>query len=349
MDMHPSNNRMAPIKVDKSYTSDLVILTIGIFLIYLVVKFFDFIFSPLKRHTQEEISDQVDEAIKQKRENRRLKRKKSLPSNDPMEQFYLRFVSHPEEYKNDIDNDVYSDWFDAWKKGKIIDSDLRWAPDIFKGILDDDTLRPGFVQYMKIQLALHKRTSLLHKMVFTNTIFRFYPELTAGLKGLEEDLAHYETENDEDGAVSDLMDEIKAFGLPDELAEYLINKDTNARTLRKEAVILKEHTDNGFSPETCICALENKVKNQSYLKVIDKMTTEAGLPARAAMARINEQITDEQLLELITHMEDLRGSWGMDIYEPAIDGDGETHYDQFVDGKLNEYKGKNLLNQRNKK
>jgi hypothetical protein len=50
---------------------------------------------------------------------------------------------------------VYKDWYTAWKNGKIIDSGLRWVPEVYAG----DSFNPKFLEYLKLQYGLHKNAS----------------------------------------------------------------------------------------------------------------------------------------------------------------------------------------------
>jgi hypothetical protein len=320
--------------------ANMIFLIVAGFILYLFSMFLKFIFSPLKVLSSREVADKIDAKIEEKRA-KRLQKRRVVHPNDPMEQFYLRFIDRPEDFKNDPDNELYFAWFDAWKKGKVIDSVLRWAPDI----LDDDgeSVRSNFIQYMKIQWALHKRASFLQQMQFTNTIFRFYPEFSANLRGLEADLAQYESENEEEAAERELREEIQAFGLSEGIAEYLVNKDINAKTLREEILILKKWAEKEYNDEACITALEQKYEDENAVKIIDMITSKpVWLPARVGIARIRNDIDDEQLNEIIYTMKDLCETWGSDIHETAL-GSNQSHYDQFVDAKLKEFKGKKVL------
>jgi hypothetical protein len=328
-----------PAKINEAekFRGDVIFFIVGFFIIHLFVKLLDFFFSPLKAFSAKEAADKVDEKIEEKRRNRFHKRRK-IDLNDPMEQFYLRFVENPLEYKEDTENEVYFAWFNAWKKGKIIDSDLRWAPDI----LDGGEIRDNFIHYMKIQLALHKKASFLRKMQFTNTIFRFYPELSANLKRLEEDLAQYDSEIKDEKAESELEEEIKTFGLPELLAKYLAEKDINAKALRNEAIFLKSCSKKGYCPDTCIFAVENNITNEDALKTVEIMVKEMGLPSKVVMAFFRREINGEQVGDLVEFMAYIHKSWGNDLFtiDPKTN---ETHYEGFIDAKLKEYRGKKII------
>ena len=319
---------------------DVIFFIIAFFIIYLFTSFLNFLFRPLKALSAKEAADKVDEKIEEKRTNRLLKKTIGNLPEDPMEQFYLRFVDKPGDYRRDTDNEAYFAWFQEWKAGNIIDSNLIWAPDILD---EHGEIRENFIHYMKIQLTLHKKASLLKRMQFTNTIFRFYPELSASMRGLEEDLAQYGAEIDEVNAEALLEKEIRAFGLSQELAEYLADKDINAQKLREEAVFLKACTEKeGYDADVCICALENSITHDTALKVIKIIISDMELPGRVAMAFLNKELNQEQLTDIGQFMINICEQWGSDIFE--IDqGTGETHYEGFVDAKLKQYRGKKVI------
>lgn len=332
-----------PTKAEK-FRASLIFFIVGCFILYLFSAFLEFLFSPLKRLSRKEVSDRIDQKIQEKRDNRWEKRSKSLHGDDPMEQFYLRFVEKPKEYKKDPDNDIFYAWFGEWKKGNVIDSDLKWAPDI----LDErGEIRPHFIKYMKIQWKLHKKASLLSRMLFTNTIFKFYPELSASMKGLEEDLAQYEREADEEAIESELKTVMTDFGLPKGLVEYLAKKDISAKTLRKEAAILKDSSDKGFDPDVCICALENKLTHENALKVLEIVISKMHLPDKVAMSYLNKEMTSEQLTDIGKFMQETCAEWGHSIFQTT--SSGLTHYDEFIDVKLKGYREKKVLRHLNRK
>lgn len=336
------NNKLPqPTQINRAekLRGNIIFFIIGFFIIHLFISFLDFLFKPLRALSPKETADKVDVKIEEKKTNRLLRRTAGNHPDDPMEQFYLRFVEKSNEYKKDSDNEAYFAWFQEWKSGNIIDSNLIWAPDI----LDEyGEIRENFIHYMKIQLALHKKASFVKKMQFINTIFRFYPELSASMRGLEEDLAQYGAEVDEESAEAVLEKEIRAFGLSQELAEYLMDKDINAQNLRKEAVFLKDCTEKGYDADVCICALENYITHDIALKVLKVVISDIGLPGRVAIAFLNKEINQEQLTDIGQFMLSICEQWGTDIFEIEPDSD-KTHYDGFVDAKLKEYRGKKVL------
>lgn len=315
-----------PVSESDRLTGNLIFVVVAVFIFYLFNSFLKFILSPFKVVTLKEAAEKVNAKIGEKR-IARWKRQLSDP-NDPMAQFHLRFVEKPDEYKGDADNEPYYAWFKEWKAGNIIDSDLRWAPSVFD---DELEIRPNFIHYMKIQLDLHKKASLVSKMRFFNTISKYYPELSATLRGLEEDLAQYDAELDEAEAEKVLQEEIQAFGLPKDIAEYLAYSDLNAKGLRDAALYFKECIEAGASSDIAVCAFENRIKiNESSLQIIGHMER-LNLPDELGIEVLKGNITPEQLIEIADQADSYR-----DLYDDEPD-------EEFYNDILMRYRGKKLL------
>ena len=329
-----SNKNPTPIykenKADK-LKYDMGYMIIGCFLIYLFCRMFEFIFKPLQMLSKEEVNKRFEENIYEKRFARQV-RTFDDPC-DPMNQFRVRIIEKDPQYKRDKENNkIYYEWFQAWQDGKIIDSDLRWAPDIMD---ENSTLRPNFIQYMKIQYFLHKKAGPIKRALFLNTIYKFYPELTASMRGLANDLANYQEENHEIKAERELRSEIQKYGLPIELANYLANKDINAKTLGEEAQILKGYTEAGHPPEACICVLENKFNDTTFESI--ELILKYELPTKVAVAYIKGELTTDELGELSEGMYYMLDSYGIQAYD-IIPGRNKTAYDDILDSYLEEYK-----------
>lgn len=324
---------------------DIFFFIIGCFIFYLFERIFSFILSPLQTPSRREVKERLMEKTieKVKAREERLERISNTES-DPMYQFSLRFVDQPEKYRDDPDNKVYKEWFEEWKKGNIIDSTLRWAPDIFNNSLDNinfedylnSPINPVFIKYMKIQWALHKKAPLKNRLQFSNTIYKFYPELSPNLKSLENNLAGYEAEYIEKDMVSELQGEIQKFGLPEDISEYLANKDLTPADLRRAAKLFKSHIENGLSSETCIYAYEHDLDKDQAV-AINMIIKETGLPARVGYAFLKNDLTMEEVLELYSFMEYMSESYGSDLYS-VPNGKNKTVYDDFIDTELARYK-----------
>jgi len=191
-------NRMptpAPAKsLGEKIQEDIIFLIVGSCIIYIFKRFIDFLFLPLASITasQDSTTYRVLYGFGKKQITRESRRKKiSCDERDPMFQYSLRFIEEPDHYRTDPDSAAYLEWFTEWKMGNIADTTLRWAPACLE---PDNTMRKNFIQYLKIQWAIHKKAPFLKKLIFLDTVRRYYPELTPTFKGMECDLANYETE-----------------------------------------------------------------------------------------------------------------------------------------------------------
>ena len=321
------------------FREDITFVIVGCFILYIFQKFLSFLFSPLHMKSTEEVETRLEEKIADKvfAREERLHRINQTPS-DPMYQYLLRFVESPDKYRNDPDNQIYKEWFQEWKNGNIIDSTLRWVPNVFKR---NEEMNPVFIEYMKIQLNIHKKASFGKKMQFSNTLHKYYPELSPGLKNLEHDLAHYEAEVVGMDMHKAFHDEIQKFGLPDEIAEYLINLNMKPADLKKTAKVMKDKMEKGISSELCIFAYENKLKDSS-VAAIHLITDQTGLPIRAGAAYLKNELTIEEAKELNEHMQQVLDTYGRDAFE-VIEGSDKTAYDAILDNQLEHYRAKKVL------
>ena len=324
---HPKKSTTAKFKENVAF------MLVGAFIIYFIQRFFSFLFSPFKSETigteeyieerQKAREDYLDEVAEDE--------------SDPMYQFQERFLEHPENHLRDPDNKAYKTWYENWRNGEVPDTYLRWVPDMYNS--NGREMRANFIEYMKIQLTLHKKESVLTRMNFLKTIRKYYPEFTATFRGLENDLARYETMVIEETLKKSLTREINKFGLPENLAEYLVEQDLSVEDLRKKAEFVKPLAKKGFSNTTCICAIENNL-NEEEAKVIEHVVVKMELPRRVAIAFLRNEIDSKGLekvyetaIEVRQHAVDL----DQDIFAPWKDD--KSYYDYMIDHELTSLKG----------
>jgi hypothetical protein len=315
--------------------ADVLFYAIGLFCIAMVIRLFEFIFKPF-----EEIQmfghDNTEPVIK-KIEAKQQARDKFLAAieqkvEDPMYQYQERFLINIAYHQKDPDNKIYQDWYEQWKKGHVLDSNLKWVPEVYNG----EDFNPNFLRYMRIQLRLHKRTSLAHRIQFSNTLFRFYPEFSCSLKGFERDLERYESMVADDLLSRELKTEINKFGLCDSIAEYLSHKDFTAETLEKKAKLLKVLVERGYKTETCIAVIE-KFTKESDADVIalagslDTFITKSGLPPDVCADGLNGDIDIDDLVSIANEMKESISIYGPDIFREQ---DGQTLYQKILNERI---------------
>jgi hypothetical protein len=307
----------------------LIFMAVGLFVLYMLQRFIDFLFRPL--HTDG--SGSIRDMIETKQEARRQYLKAiEEDGSDPMSQFQERFIKLPESYKRDKDNEIYKKWYQAWKRGEILDSTLRWVPKIYKR---DDSFNPKFIEYLKIQYALHKRASLYKKMVFIGTIRKYYPEFTASFHGLANDLPRYSSMMKEEKLQTELEREIEKFGLPEELAKYLAGKDLKVAKLKEQAVYLKECVARGYLPRSSILGLENGFK-VGDVDSIHSMEA-SGFPPEIAVSVLKGELSKEGFEEIKEEISIIRETFSEERLEEVLES-GRTFYEEQLLEKLDEVK-----------
>jgi hypothetical protein len=305
------------------------LLLIGFVILWIFQVFLEILFRPFRIVTNADREKAYDNKQSEREARLRLIAK---DSNDPMYQFYDRFIDNPEKWEGDPDNDAYKAWYEDWKSGKVLDTTMRWAPKCTEDY--GATLCSNFIRYMKIQWALHKEALFWNRMRFLETVSQFYPELTPTFKGIELDLAGYEADAKNDNLEKTLKEEIEKLGLPEELTDYLVDHKVSASRFKGTVKALKKYFEMGYEPETCICAVENKISDITKLEAINKVVADRCLPARVGLAFVKKEITEEELTSLETLINGYRED-GVDIYSEE---DGVSMYDFYCDDALKHYK-----------
>jgi hypothetical protein len=316
------------------------------FVAMITLSIFDWIFEIIMKPLRDpilgpaELKAKAERLAEQKKQARtEYYERISLDENDPMNQFQLRFLTDVEEYKGKLVvsiNKTYKAWYETWRAGIILDSGLRWAPEI---ILENGNYNSCFIKYMKIQLDLHKHASFLKRILFCNTLNRYYPELSPNLRGLERDLAIMNAKAEEGKLKGELKETISAYGLSEELAEYIVENDS--KDIKGVAEKLKEFSNHGLRPRTCICAIENKLTLEEA-QVINTIATEFDLPTKVGLAILRKEIAMDDLIELVESMHFACDQHGSDIHTHR-DGEDFTLYDELLDEYLKKFKARKRL------
>jgi len=310
----------------EEFRDNIIMTIIGYFVVYVVASVMDFILNPFGK--EKDIDNKILEKICKKQQARQ---ERKLCSEDPMSQYYQRFIERPKDFRGDPDNEMYRDWFNEWRAGNILDSDLRWAPSF------DVEMTSTFLKYLKRQMNLHSKASLMRRLLFINTLHRYYPEFSPSLNELARDIERYESQMSKEDVRSNLKAEIEKYGLDDTLADYLINKNLSASKLKKTAQFLKQCVEYGYSSGTSICLVENKIPMDSTVaSIIHKVVSEIGLPARVGLAYAQRKVTVEELSEMKEHMDAALEIYGLKLYECATDHE-KTVYDELIDEYLKQY------------
>jgi hypothetical protein len=276
-------------------------------------------------------------AVKNMIENKQLARKAYLAeieqdASDPMHQFQLRFLNEVEFYKNDPDTEVYKTWYTAWKNGQIIDSRLRWVPSVYKE--DGETFNPKFLEYMKIQYGLHTQASFVERAKFSRTISKYFPEFSSNLTGLGQDIAQYSDVVAKEVLRDALAKELDKFDLPEDYVTYL--KTLPIAEVKKALPYLKQCADLEYVAEAAVLAYEEGLEVKVEAKALHVICSLGGLPAYVGLAYIKEEITDEEVQELVAAKDSYKLMNGYSVY--AVQPSGYTLYEELIDAKLAKFR-----------
>jgi len=292
--------------------SHIFLIILGTAIIAVFQVFLNILFRPFHIESDEE----RDEAYGEKCDERDSRlRMIAEDVNDPMYQFYDRFIENPDKWKNDPDNDVYKKWYEDWKSGKILDTTMRWAPKCTED--EGETLCPNFIQYMKIQWALHVKASFWNRINFLRTVFKCYPELTPTFKGMEQDLVGYESDARKDNLENELKAECEKIGLCEDLSDYLLDQKVSSTKFQNMTATLKKYSEMGYEPETCICAVENKITDPRELDTINRVMTDRHLPVWIGLALVKGDMTEKEVARLEDLINSYKEELGDSIYYPS--------------------------------
>ena len=331
----------SPKSAGERLKDDLIYMAIGCIIVNLFSRFIEFITKPLRAPTlgPDEISERIEE-VSEKKEQARAQYYEEIEADesDPMHQFQLRFLSNVEDYrarKNALENKKIKEWYLAWKRGEILDSGLRWAPEVIL----NEKFNPAFINYMKIQYTLHKSASFVQKGLFYRTINKYFPELTPTPRGLAHDLSAIDAMIEERKLENELKEAINKYGLGKELADYLTK--ANPSKIKEQAEILKVFQDHGFNPKTSICALENNLDIESA-RVIDKVVVDFCLPSRVGLAYLQKQIDENDIMEIVSTINFHVASYGDEIFDHRK-GSDISLFDEIINRELVVHKAQNRL------
>jgi len=235
--------------------------------------------------------------------------------NDPMNRYQEEFLRNPGQGDSEI-----LEWFTAWQKGEIPDSQLRWAPSIYgedidaEDILDQDvTITAEFLDYLERQLQINAGAVL-------GTIKAQYPEFEPTLEGIRKDIAAYRTEIRNISEDAQLRREINKIGLDGEYAEYLLTRP--AEVLREEALFLKKAKEFDIPLDLALVLMKHKHEPSSELTGLVKMYN-LGIQAQVFDACYSELLTGEEMEPLFREILELKEEYGREWYLNR-DGEEET-------------------------
>jgi len=160
--------------------------------------------------------------------------------SNPLYQYLERFKIHPSVYYQDPENVKYQEWFENMKSGRILDTDLVWAPEVYHTVQGEVNLNPEFLVYFARQVELHQSETLRIQVLFLNTVRDFYPEFTPEYPAIEKEIKDYQEEIKTFELHAELIKTIGEKGVSKGLAKELVEQCKDSQELKKAILVVQE-------------------------------------------------------------------------------------------------------------
>jgi len=304
--------------IGEQLKEDLFFVIIASVIFYFIVEFFKLLFWPLQYAFMSnwEIEREEEKKADKKKEAREERAK--LLTEDPFDPMncYLDQVSDPEKYNDG----TCVEWYRRWKKGEIIDSELKWAPPVYN---KNGTLKVGFLDYFNIQIYLHRHfASWSGRRNFLLTIRKFYPEISANFNRMSRDIENLRDKSTKEKLEKELLSEIRKIGVPKEYADDLIKADLSGNEIRKKAKIIKKCLENEFNGTAIDTILQNGVDPDSGEAHILNEITKNGMSGNVALAFAVGDIDVKELDDLVDTAITVIDLHGLGVYGEPSDTEG---------------------------
>lgn len=275
---------------------DLTFVAIGCFVLYLICGFFKVIFWPVRYLFMSSEEIDRDDIIKAKKKVR-MRNQRNLKfrddSGDPLNQY--------------IDKGLNKEWYESWKNGDILDSLLKWTPEVYNESKGKRSINTDWVDYMENQTDLHKNAPWSSKYLFLSTIRKYYPELTPSFTGIDNDLALLKKRVKKNKVKRKFANEIHKLGIPQKYADMLVNSDFNGDEVREKAKIIKKGLERDFCERAIVAILNNDINpaSREASELNDCMKDSDDFPESVYIARIRNEIDDSDLWILVDRAKEL--------------------------------------------
>jgi len=313
--------------------SDMFAVIITCSLVHLISVFFKALFSPLRYLTmsREQIEREEFASSRKKIEARELRTLGfRQDESDPLIQYTARFIESPEAYAGEEENDTYRQWHEDWSKGYVVDADLRWAPDVYKG----GSFNPAFLNYLELQLGNLRG---LQKGVFVNTIRKYYPEFTADLSVISDEIEQLRKRSTERELRNELEAKIRKFGLTEKCARELAGAGLTAQETVNRAKVVKRCLEKDFIQSASLCIAENGIDPDSDdASMVNYLMSNAFLPRSVVISFIRKEIDEKQVEKLISFASTTIETLGSNYL--FTKSNGTCAFEALMNEKLNELK-----------
>lgn len=312
-----------------------IFLIVSIVLYYTIICFFKFLFAPARYllMSSDEIDQEDIKKAKEKIKNRNSKREEwKSDESDPLN-WYIKYGNE----ETGEDYEVAKKWYDSWTKGEILDTQMRWAPEVYHGEGGSRCVSKAFIDYLDNQIKIHRAAGILRWVGFAHTLKTYYPEVRLG--HIDYDLKELKERARVGDLTNKLIKEITSEGLSEEIARELIALDVPGDRLYEIVSNVNYFHQNDMS-DTWLkfyirhYALHDStptIHDPNHMRFLDKALYN-GVPEDIALELTHKVITVEEFIEIVNECEEFKEIWGMDAFRFSA-----TYGDIRVYGHLREF------------
>lgn len=308
---------------------DIIFIVIGCFIIYVITGIFKVIFFPFRYllMSNEQLEQEDIQKAIQKAKNRGyyLQEYRDDPRN-PMYQYRQRYLVNPQKYENDPDNEVYLEWYKAWKAGQIRDTKLYWIPDVYIERDHKKYINPDFLNYFDLQFELHKGWFL--RTAFLNTVRKYFPEFTPTSSGIMNDLCELRDRSRGKHLHYQLIDEMVKLGIPENAAKKLSKMNLSGLELKELVGKVKKGIEHELHYETAIFIARRDIDPASDEADLANLFFTHTLPEFVIAAYFDDNLDNDDMKILIEKAVSVRDILGLSAFQK--DENGKTPYDEIL-------------------
>lgn len=321
-------HKWANIQTERKSSSakdDVIFIAGAVFVTYLICTIFKVLLFPFRLlfvpHNYEQDIEKAKEKVKQ-RKIRRIEISKD--PTDPLNRFKLTFKT---------DDPEAVEWHRLWKAGKVLDPELRWAPEVYV----DHRLNMEFLRYFEYQMCRIQKSYRSARWLFRRTVKRYYPEFSSEFNQMAKDLEVLKDRATARQLAEELKSEIRKLGVSEDIASYLAEANLEPEEIKRRAKYIKICTERGFSKKATLWLAEHGEENgisagSRAAERINFFVDKEILP-ELALASARGDVTDEELAEIGNQCRFFKQNISV-AYDKSPTGSGKTNYDEYQMGLL---------------
>jgi hypothetical protein len=283
---------------------DIIFVIVGVVIYYLIVCTFKAIFSPLRylfASDKELYAEDEQKALAKIDARKNIRQDYKFNENGMLAQYIERFQKNPAKYKDDSDNEVYQEWYDALKNGTLLDSCLEWAPEVYvEDVVFNRSPNPEFLAYLGRQVSLHKHQAKFgERHTFLKTIRQYYPEFTAKLSVIPSQIDEMQEQVTSTKLREELVSEVMQKGVSRSFVDQIL-EDEDAGKIKTNIGIARVCSENDYCTEMFqYCVTHGFTPDDSDLSKTVNNILHVLQVEELATVLINETLEGDEVVDVI--------------------------------------------------